>query len=1031
MHGKSRLSVVVLTLLGALVLVNTGAARFNVWEPDNGVMVRQGHHTHWMHTGAATDGEDACVVAWSDAHTGTQTIYAQKYDANDVPQWGNEPVIVSSGEFAQQNPSVVYAGDGEWVIGWQDHRNDDPKRAQYDYMLQRLDEEGQPLWDGDVLVSTPGIGVYYFSENMLACPNGDVVVGWLYEHNNAAFYLQRIAPDGDLLWDEYLLVEQGYVDRFDLSLDSDGALLVIWRVWDQAVKGQKYSMNGEALWNDGEPVVLVDEIESRGDLVALPDGNGGGLFAWSDDILAACYLQNVSSAGTAVWDDAQVVPFGEYEQIRNVTGISGEGDAFFLGARCYQPHHAAVVMQRVTLGDNGPVFEWGDDGDGRVLELPDLFLHGPPHLLPNGENGVLVSFYAHDDGHAFKLVVENLDSEGASLWSDQAPTILDVGLPACQNSQEPIRVDGAPHVFWRDSRPDNGGVFHQALDAESGEPLYDQETAVIRGIEGNTRQNNIIRSGISTYVAWTDYRHADYGKRIYLQRLDPATGIALWEEQGVNVSAPAEDWEQEDIGLHNVYSVPLVPDGQGGAILCYDATDEQDLTNIKAQRVDPAGNRLWGESPITITNASFQDVFEYSRSSMYPLEDGSTLFLFRGLSAENDYMYDLHIQRLDAQGNALLNDGEPVLLEHTRGFNIKSAELVLLEDETFLLACVAYIPHEGDVLHVMRYELDGTPVWEEPFTLDDAQFIRKVEVVQSGSNLVCAYQIEQEHESLHMLAVSMEGELVWEDTLSVSEDEWSVIGDFSLVPKWDAEYWVVIQDREQHYYQQFTWLGEPVLGPEDWVELELAEIIEDGGRIQFQAVSDETGGIYLLWNEYSNSTNLLYTHLMADGTVADPDYMETGVFLTNALFQQSELTATPDGEGGVLTAWTDYRGSGGLELYDDVYAMRICDGYFSSTSERETPQPLAWELEGAYPNPFNPSTTLGFTAPRAGEMTLSVYDVLGRKVATLVDGHVQSGRRQVVWQGRSDNGMPVASGTYFVRLEGDGVQLAKKMVLLK
>jgi len=83
------------------------------------------------------------------------------------------------------------------------------------------------------------------------------------------------------------------------------------------------------------------------------------------------------------------------------------------------------------------------------------------------------------------------------------------------------------------------------------------------------------------------------------------------------------------------------------------------------------------------------------------------------------------------------------------------------------------------------------------------------------------------------------------------------------------------------------------------------------------------------------------------------------------------------------------------------------------------------------PNPFNPKTTIAFTLPETGDVSLEVFDVAGRKVATLLDGQLDAGPHRVEWNGVSDSGERVASGVYFYRLTAGGEKISKKMVLLK
>jgi hypothetical protein len=84
-----------------------------------------------------------------------------------------------------------------------------------------------------------------------------------------------------------------------------------------------------------------------------------------------------------------------------------------------------------------------------------------------------------------------------------------------------------------------------------------------------------------------------------------------------------------------------------------------------------------------------------------------------------------------------------------------------------------------------------------------------------------------------------------------------------------------------------------------------------------------------------------------------------------------------------------------------------------------------------YPNPFNPTTTIRFSLARNSHVVLTIYDVRGARVRTLLDEARVSGDHRVVWDGRSDAGMRVSSGIYFYRLTAGGFRETKKMVLLK
>ncbi len=104
----------------------------------------------------------------------------------------------------------------------------------------------------------------------------------------------------------------------------------------------------------------------------------------------------------------------------------------------------------------------------------------------------------------------------------------------------------------------------------------------------------------------------------------------------------------------------------------------------------------------------------------------------------------------------------------------------------------------------------------------------------------------------------------------------------------------------------------------------------------------------------------------------------------------------------------------------------------AAVDQSETPSiPAAFRLERNAPNPFNPATRIVYALPSAERVSLIVYTLDGRKVATLVDGEMPAGRHEVVWNGRDDAGRQAASGTYVYRIVAGRHTQTNKMTLTK
>ena len=127
---------------------------------------------------------------------------------------------------------------------------------------------------------------------------------------------------------------------------------------------------------------------------------------------------------------------------------------------------------------------------------------------------------------------------------------------------------------------------------------------------------------------------------------------------------------------------------------------------------------------------------------------------------------------------------------------------------------------------------------------------------------------------------------------------------------------------------------------------------------------------------------------------------------------------------GFSSTATLYEGAG---VYYDNLSFLMND---PSAVPGETPS-LGMTLNQNFPNPFNPMTRIEFSLEKPGNVDLSVFDMAGRKVATLQQGQMAQGAHFVTWTGRTDSGANAAAGQYFYVLKTASGQVSYKMTLLK
>ena len=94
-------------------------------------------------------------------------------------------------------------------------------------------------------------------------------------------------------------------------------------------------------------------------------------------------------------------------------------------------------------------------------------------------------------------------------------------------------------------------------------------------------------------------------------------------------------------------------------------------------------------------------------------------------------------------------------------------------------------------------------------------------------------------------------------------------------------------------------------------------------------------------------------------------------------------------------------------------------------------QPTNYSLDQNYPNPFNPTTQIAFNIPLNEHVTVTIYNILGQRIATLLDGNLSAGVHVVTWNAKNQNGEILPTGVYFYRLSTPNFTAVKKMLLLK
>ena len=160
---------------------------------------------------------------------------------------------------------------------------------------------------------------------------------------------------------------------------------------------------------------------------------------------------------------------------------------------------------------------------------------------------------------------------------------------------------------------------------------------------------------------------------------------------------------------------------------------------------------------------------------------------------------------------------------------------------------------------------------------------------------------------------------------------------------------------------------------------------------------------------------------------------------TFALFSDSTGAELGDGEN---RAWERFN-DGNFNDFGCVLSPNYCWGYDIdlwigavhavevASTDHDILLPETVKIFPAYPNPLNPSTTIRYEIIKDNHITVTIYDLNGTKIKSLINNYQPLGKHQVHWDGTSDDGNRLSSGAYFFRIQGDDYNQSRKILLLK
>lgn len=1034
------------------------------WSPEDGAMLRQGHHVEWYRGGEGRysgnlSGEAAFV--WSDCRNGDRGVYLQVIDIQGNLKFAVGGVPVSDASNRQEDPQTWPSEDGGWFVGWEDFDAD----SLGDIYCNKISADGRRLWNAN---GERGIAVCAYQgiqEDIRIVSDGDggCILAWSDQRGGdiSDLYAQHVLADGriDPNWPEDglpIVSAQGAQASHTADADGLGGMIIGWkdgrRVGNSDIWAQRINPRGQLLWGDGQGIRVCAHAANQESPKLCPDGAGGAFFSWVDDRNLQesdkdIYAQRVNRDGQLLWPaDGESVCTVAREQTENriVNSYAGEAVVMWEDKRADGLTYDVYAMR--ISGANRMSKGWDPPTGAQVFVA--VRNQQQARLYPDGQGG---AYFCNEDERErgfpeVDIWAQHLNRNGQPTWQFEGQSN---GIPVCRangNQNSPLirRTAGDGCVItWGDYRTGSQEIWAQRLRPD-GEIVWEVNgRPLVQGLGGNAISPKVTYHGDGSFtVLWLDGRFGGNGTVPFLATvrdggdhpdiLFTPNGIPVFDSTrggGINPDAAPSDagrtiavWEDHRVGdIYAIYAQKLAADGshlwgaRGHKVADYHL--EQTLPRVCS---DGQGGAYvaWRAA----NDRGNNDVFMQRLSG-----DGERLWGDDGITVASNDSADEQVEELipDGNGGAVITWQVSVIDPETRQWddNIRATRFTSNQERLW--------GAQGN---------DGIPI----VRMEGRQRTSRIVRHQAGYMMVWVDGREdhgdgQPGNDIYGQFILPDGRLVWRDNglLIVNADQHQdnpalAIDNLGYVwCAWEDHRGTGTALQRDVYLQKFYPRRDGQALQMRFGAEGMAVSATNYNQIKPAIIGDGQNGVWLAWEDYRASgvwSDIYATHLDPRGNRYQ-GWIAHGNIVTSAFHKQEVaqlVNLTPRGESGAAIVWEDKRATGKEEL-SNVY-IQLLDAAPLSVSGPggQAPMPHGFEIVSVHPNPFNAKAIVSFTLTTAGTFRLTLFDIAGREVRQIAQNEWSAGTHRVVLDGDR-----LAAGSYVVRLEGVGSSVEQLIKLIK
>ena len=999
-------------------LIGVIFAQFD-WQ-DNGIAIRQGVHIEWQRT-ADIDQDGNFIFGWSDTRQGGRDVYVQKTNNSGEELWGENGTIVVQTNGRQEDPILINDGQGGAYVVWVDYK-DEPEDG--DIYAQHILSDGSLQWaeEGIGLATMPGKQV---SPNMCSDGQGGAYVIWkdLTVSSYGHIYGTHLSNNGVLSpgTGVPILTNESYHNNVSIEKGPMGRAVLVW--WDEIVaddaniRTQSIDQNLNTLWSTPEEGGLLVCSESGDQIypkVTYYDENYS-VVVWEDHQLSAQYgdihAQFLDVNGSNVFSDQGLVVCSDsFNQIK--PRVKASNNAAYVVWEDSRNANTDIYSQKI---DHLGSIYWDNNGISIVSEDNK---QSQVRLTVDGNGG---AYYVWEDERnnvypETEIYLQHIDSNNAFSFEQNGIAVCDA--PYYQFSPIVRSYNGDALIVWGDTRTGSIGLHLQNIDPVDGPTLDYQGKEMFFGIDGNANSPKLTYLSDEALVYWDDRRFSPFENLTFGLKLNDSNSL-LENQNGISLT---DNSYQSDASIIYVNNNLFMGFGQTDG-------DIQQYYNI----MDTDFNSILNDTPVDPQVGASQQYHSIVHNESEDL-------IYYVYSDNRSFAYNIYVQQFDLAGNPTW--GSPIKVVETLFDGFLPADDNVVGAIPNLYGGVTILFNSGNFLGTKINAITINAVGEVSdgwgdngnrlCEYDSNQFIEDFTSTPYGV-LVTFKDDRSGSFDVYSQLISYSGDLVFnEDGLSVadmSNDQRSSSLDFSVgldkaLVCWEDFRLGTEYDIYCKYINHLTGEGDD-WGVSDEFELAGQSNTSGGNQTTPFVYADEGSSFLIAWEDSRNDvyTDLYFQEINNNNFVLD----NGGQILCDAPFDQlGPKIGKLSNSNEYLIYWVDQRSSG-KEFLDNIFAQSYTSG--TEDLSNDSYQIYSYEIKSTYPNPFNPSISIDFSIDKIGFIELSIYDIQGKKVATLLQNYLNVGSYSAEWVPESN----ISSGLYFVRLENsnDNISASEKIMFVK